>query len=123
MSRIKLSKNEVGKPNDVWVIQHGEIYAVELAGRIGYVHDHVVFHIASSLKEVKGFLKQCLVASYSWWVVTNYPVNDLEYDEPHVLYFNNKGKQLKLPPITTAIKAYKKERRKDKFLQPVALHD
>lgn len=117
-------KKEGGKPNDVWVVHHGEIYAVQVDGRTGYVHDHVVSHVASSLKVAKDFIKHSWVAPYSWWMVIQYPVDDFEYEKPPCwVCFSYKGKQLKSPPIDSAIKAYKKERLKDTFLQPIAIHD
>jgi hypothetical protein len=45
----------------------------------------------------------------------------VDYDNPKVFYYNHKAKLVKMPPLAAAEKAYKKARRKDAFLQPLAL--
>lgn len=115
MTPTKPLRNVDGNPNDVWVIQHGEVYAVHVDGRIGYPHDHVVMGVATSLKEAIAFIKPYMVDPYSWWVIRNYPLNKEEYDNPKVVYYNHKKRKVKMPPVVAAIRAYKKAAKTNRF--------
>ena len=120
VTRTKLSRKEVGN-HEVFIVQHVEIYEVTINGQTGYVHDGVPAYIASTLKSALKYIKDVQVSSFSWYVVTEFMVDGEPLEEGPILYYTRKGKQIEMQPIRDCIKAYKKAKKKDKFLQSMTI--
>jgi hypothetical protein len=72
--------------------------------------DEVVSHVASSLENAIGYIKELHVDPYSWWEIIQYPIDTTDWlNWPKSLgYYGRRAGKLKAAPIQKAIAIYKR---------------
>ena len=108
------------KKKFVWIIVHHEFYQVWQDGKpVGYAHDGIVMHMASSLKKAEKYIESVMVDRFSWWGITRQKVDDTDFTkegENLTRWYTCRGVFVStayLPPariIKRAEKWYKKEK-------------
>lgn len=72
----------------------------------------MVFHVASSLKQVEKYVRDHHVMPYSWWKVECRVLDELS-DKPETHYFDYRGQPRKSAPHASALRAYEKWQAED----------
>src|SRR5262245_45189133 len=96
----------------VWVVMHYE-YS-RLKGVI--LVDCLQFHVSSTRRKAEKYIRDSLVASYSWWQIHPHVVdcNDWMSEGEEVYYYSHKGTPLRSPPFKRAEKAFLRQEEKNR---------
>jgi hypothetical protein len=96
---IKVMKTNV---RYVWVV-----ILCEIADRKGHVLE-AVSHVASSLKSAEQNLRDGYIASFSWWRVERWHLDDATDEPGEVHFYSHTGRARKSTPKTVAVREFEK---------------
>ncbi len=105
---MRETKPKTSPTRRVIVVIHVEIMAPHGEPSI----DEMVLHVSSNWRTAEKYIRETIVAPYSWWKLQQFTL-DRRIDDPPTRLYSHTGRKLKNPPYRFAIKQWEKWQKRE----------